>query len=87
MHSRIDKQVATDTLIELVELVLKNNIFEFSNKTYKQICGTAIGTTFAARYVVLFMAALKESILNKVKKKLTVCWRYIDDVFFYLGIW
>ena len=69
LDSRVDKQVTTDTLIELTELVLKNNIFEFSDKTYKQIRGTAIGTKFAPPYAVLFMAALEEKILSKVKKK------------------
>ena len=78
MDSRIDKQVTADTLIELLELVLKNNIFEFFDKTYKQIRGTAIGTKFAPPYAVLFMAALEEKILNKVKKKPNVWWRYVD---------
>ena len=32
LDSRVDKQVTTDTLIELGELVLKNNIFEFTCK-------------------------------------------------------
>ena len=82
LDSRVDKQVTTDTLIELAELLLKNNIFEFSNKTYKQIRGTAIGTKFAPPYAVLFMAALEEKILSKVKKKPRVWWRYIDDIFF-----
>ena len=65
LDSRVEKQVTTDTSIELAELVLKNNIFEFSDKTYKQICGTAIGTKFAPPYAVLFMAALEEKILSK----------------------
>ena len=81
MDSRVDKKVTTDTLIELAELVLKNKIFEFSDKTYKQICGTVIGAKFAPPYAVL-MAALEEKILNKVKKKPNVWWRYIDDIFF-----
>ena len=33
-------------------------------------------------YAVLFMAALEEKILSKVKKKPSVWWRYIDDIFF-----
>ena len=82
LDSRVDKQVTTDTLIELTELVLKNNIFEFSDKTYIQICGTAIGTKFAPPYAVTFTAALEEKISSKVKKKPSVWWRYIDDIFF-----
>ena len=69
MDSRVDKQVPTDTLIELAEPVLKNNIFEFSDKTYKQIRGTAIGTNFVPPYAVIFMAVLDKKILSKVKKK------------------
>ena len=53
LDSNVDEQVTTDTLIELVELVLKNNIFEFSDKTCKQIRGMAIGTKFAPPYAVL----------------------------------
>ena len=68
LDSRVDKQVTTGTLIELGELVLMNNIFEFSDKTYKQICGTAIGTKFAPPYAVLFMVALEKNILSKVKR-------------------
>ena len=43
-----------------------NNIFEFSDKTYEQICETAIGTKFTPPYAILLMAALKENILDKV---------------------
>ena len=82
LYSRVDKQVTTDTLIELAELVLKNNVFEFSDKTYQQNHGTAIGTKFAPSYAVLFKAALEEKNLNKVEKKPNVWWRYIDDIFF-----
>ena len=48
---------------------------------YKQIRGTAIGTRFAPPYAVLFVAALEEKILNKVKKEteclVEVYWWYI----------
>ena len=33
--NRDNKQISSDTLIELVEIVLKNNIFEFDEKTFK----------------------------------------------------
>ena len=42
-----NKQISSDTLIELAEIVLKNNFFEFDQKTFKQVRGTAIGTKFA----------------------------------------
>ena len=58
------KKVTTETLVELSEIVLKNNIFQFNEKTLKQLRGTAIGTKFAPSYGILFMADLEERILK-----------------------
>ena len=76
------KDVTTDTLVELAELVLKNNIFQFNEKTYKQKRGTAIGTKFAPPYSILFMADLEEKLLEQADLKPFIWWRYIDDIFF-----
>ena len=62
LHSRLDKQVRADTLTEIAELLLKNKIFEFSDKTYKEICGTTIDRRFAPPNAVLFTAASEEKI-------------------------
>ena len=87
MELRDNKQISSDTLIELAEIVLKNNFFEFDQKTFKQLCGTAIGTRFAPSYAILFMADLEEKILNPIEEKPMIWWRYINDIFFYLGTW
>ena len=59
INERDKKDVSTDdTLVELTELVLKNNIFNFNERTLKQKRGTAIGTKFAPPYSILFMAEL-----------------------------
>ena len=42
-----NKQISSDTLTELAEVVLQKNIFEFNEKRYKQKRGTTIGTKFA----------------------------------------
>ena len=36
LNERDKKVVSTDTLVEFVELVLKNNIFNFNENTLKQ---------------------------------------------------
>ena len=41
-----EKDFITSTLVELAEVVLKNNIFTFKEKPLKQKRGTAIGTRF-----------------------------------------
>ena len=79
---RQEKDVTTSTLVELAEVVLKNNIFTFKEKTLKQKRGTAIGTKFAPPYSILFMAELEEEILSKIELKPYLWWRYIDDIFF-----
>ena len=69
LETRDNKQISSDTFIELAEIVLKNNIFEFNEKTFKQKRGTAIGTKFAPPYTILFMGDLEEKMLEFFKKK------------------
>ena len=59
----MENYTASDTLRDLAEVALKNNIFKFSKKTLKQKRGTAIRTKFAPPYSILFLAELKEEIL------------------------
>ena len=82
LETRDNKQISSDTLTELAEVVLKNNIFEFDEKTFKQKRGTAIGTKFAPPYAILFMADFEEKMLESFEKKPMIWWRYIDDIFF-----
>ena len=81
LDKRSNKNVTTDTLIELAELVLQNNYFEFNERYLKQIRGTAIGTKFAPPYAIIYMAALEEDFLETLMKKPWLWWRYIDDIF------
>ena len=66
LSKRNEKDVCTDTLSELAELVLKKNVFSFNEKTLKQKRGTAIGTKFALPYSILFMVELEKKILKKL---------------------
>ena len=50
--------LSTDTLASFGRRLLENNVFEFNGKVYKQVLGTAIGTTFAPVYANLFMVSL-----------------------------
>ena len=82
LETRKEKYVSTDTIIDLAEVVLKNNIFTFGKKTLKQKRGTAIGTKFAPPYSILFMAELEEGMIKEPEYKPYLSWRYIDDIFF-----
>ena len=82
LDRRENPGVATDTLVGLGSLVLENNYFEFNDRIYRQILGTAIGTKFAPAYANLFMTRLEERLLNASDLKPLIWMRFIDDVFF-----
>ena len=50
----IDGELPVEDLIDLAELILKNNYFEFEDKIYHQILGTAKGTKFAPSFANIF---------------------------------
>ena len=81
LEKRPEKPVSTESLCELAELVLKNNIFEFDEKVYRQLRGTAIGTKMAPPYAIIFLAELEERFLASCEHKPEVWFRYIDDIF------
>ncbi len=81
MDSRDNQTVSTDSLVELADLVLKNNYFEFNNAFYRQLRGTAIGTKCAPPYAILFLAELENRLLQHAVDKPMLCWRYIDNIF------
>ena len=69
-----EKDVTTSYLVELAEVVLKNNIFIFKEKTLKQKRATAIGAKFAPSYSILFVAQLEEEILSEIELKPYLWW-------------
>ena len=65
LDKRRNEAVSTESLIKLVELLLRNNYFEFNDKEKE---GTAIGTKFAPPYAIIFMAAFEEEISETLIK-------------------
>ena len=81
LDSREDKTISTESLLELAECVLKNNIFEHNTKFFKQVRGTAIGTKMAPPYAIIYMDELERGFLENYHLQPLVWWRYIDDIF------
>ncbi|XP_064479668.1 uncharacterized protein LOC135392988 isoform X2 [Ornithodoros turicata] len=65
----------------LLELILKNNNFEFNDGHYLQVNGTAMGTKMAPNYANLFVGSLEEAFLSTREDKHTLYKRYLDDIF------
>ena len=82
LEKRKTHKAPTSKLIKMAEFVLKNNYFQFSDKVYQQISGTAIGTKFAPPYACIFMDQVESKFLQTQKFQPLVWFRYIDDIFF-----
>ena len=69
-------------LTELIDIVLKNNVFEFNNRYYLQIQGAAMDTKIAPAYTNLFMGKLEEKLkeLGKARAHIMLWKRFIDDI-------
>jgi hypothetical protein len=69
--------------IEGLELIMRNNLFQFGDTYWHQLNGTAMGVSPSCMYATLYFAVHEETLLNKYPE-LTLYQRYIDDV---IGIW
>ena len=81
LDTRKDQTVPTDSLIKLTECVLKHNIFDQDNSTFKQPRGTAIGTKMSPPYAVIFTDSQEGDNLSNIISKPLIWWCCIDDIF------
>ena len=69
---------------DLLDIVIKQNYFQFADKMYHQVQGTAMGTKMAPSYANIFMAELEEQLLANYPIEPALWKRFIDDI---LCIW
>ena len=58
--------ISTETLCDLIRMILTMNNFTFNDKNYLQIHGTAMGTRMAPSYANLFLAKFETDALSRV---------------------
>lgn len=73
-----------EAVLELLELSLTCNDFEFGKEIYLQTKGTAMGKKFAPAYANIYMAQWEETVFPKCTGLPYCYYRYIDDVW---GVW
>ena len=74
--------IPTRFIREMLQLILKENSFQFNGKHYLQTHGTAMGTKMAVAFANIFMSAIETEIIRLSSNKPLVRWiRYIDDIF------
>jgi hypothetical protein len=92
MYTNIDTTHALEVLkvilpshiLSALELIMRFNIFQFSDLYFRQKNGTAMGTPPACMWATLYFAQHEERLYDKYSHRLSFFGRYIDDGF---GIW
>ena len=83
--SRISTSFPTNLFLQILEIVMRNNIFSFQDTYWIQLSGTAMGTPVACSYAtVTYGQHENTAILPEFSNNLLYFKRYIDDIF---GIW
>ena len=86
----IDGRFTKAFILESVQFILTNNYFQFNSRMWHQLCGTAMGKSFAPPYACLTMGYLEATVLfpklipryfDPVTAKMIIDFfmRYIDD--------
>ena len=65
----------------MLDLILKENSFQFNGENYLQIHGKAMRTKMAVSFANIFMAEIETDLLNQSRIKPSVWKHYIDGVF------
>jgi len=75
----------TDFFLNIMEIVMKNNIFSLMGTYWLQLSGTAMGTLVTCSYATIIIGHHENTnILTTFQSNLLYYRRYIDDV---LGVW
>ena len=84
LRQRTNQSLPTDTVLEMLDLVLENNHFNFNGKNFIQTEGTAIGSHLGMNYACTYLGEWEKELFQNSKYLPTQYWRYVDDVW---GIW
>ena len=81
LDTRPNKHIPTETLCDLLRVILAMNNFIFNQQHYLQIQGTAMGTKMAPSFANLFLGMFETNALTNAPWQPHTWWRYIDDIF------
>jgi hypothetical protein len=69
-------------LIRLLEITLRNNDFVFNEEFFLQVCGTAMGKTYAPGLADLYLEHFDNVASNNFHIRPLFYYRFLDDTFF-----
>ena len=81
LQKRTNKYIPTETICDLIRIILTMNNFTFNSKHYLQKQGTAMGTRMAPSYANLFLGKFERHVLLNSPHQPYLWLRFIDDIF------
>ncbi|CAF3852581.1 unnamed protein product [Rotaria magnacalcarata] len=75
------KGISIDTIKKLASIILKDNVFAYGKKIYKQTTGGAMGSSLTLTLANIFMSNWQKNIVDEQTKTNEFYGRYIDDIF------
>ena len=84
LDQRMNPTIPTEKILEMIDVVLENNNFQFGDQNYTQKEGTAIGSRLGMHYASTYMGKWESELLERAQEKPTQYYRFVDDIF---GIW
>ena len=86
LNERVNQKIPTEYIISMLKIILKNNIFSFSEHLYSQQEGTSMGPKHAPHYADIFMARNIDHKIENIFQKyqtnnLNFMKRFLDDIF------
>ena len=79
--TRTHKHNPTETLCDLLRMILATNNFTFNQQHYLQIHGTTMGTKMAPSFANLFLGIFEINALSNAPFHPHTWWRFLDDIF------
>ena len=86
MDERNDQTVPSELISKMMELILKQNLFEFNSAIWRQLFGTAMGVHQAPNYANIYLARIIDTQIKLLyqkhgQKALSLFLRFLDDIF------
>ncbi|CAM4959243.1 unnamed protein product [Rotaria socialis] len=71
-----------DIIRKLALIVIKENVFVYEKKFYRQVIGGAMGLAFTLTLANIFMWKWEKQLVHRLKVSNEIYGRYVDDIFF-----
>ncbi|CAM4848863.1 unnamed protein product [Rotaria magnacalcarata] len=76
------QNIPIDIIRKLALIVIKENVFVYEKKFYRQVIGGAMGSAFTLTLANIFMWKWERQLVRRLEASNEIYGRYVDDIFF-----